>query len=241
MNKMLAELISLSDVNKEIDSYDPMIEEVRKDLEAQLSTQAQIQNTISLLEEEITDCDLKKRKNEIHLQELGDKLAELSTKGKEVKNEREVKALQLEEEIAKEQIDFANEEIERFDKVKAYKTTEIEEQNANVAVIAADIEEKAKVAEVAVAEIAIQRETSYKSKEELVSSMNPKILGFYEKIRKWAKNTALVPVKKQACYGCFMTINDQTYTDIIRGEEIVTCPHCGRILYIEPQENTEEA
>ncbi|MEE6591681.1 hypothetical protein VWN77_10245, partial [Campylobacter coli] len=42
---------------------------------------------------------------------------------------------------------------------------------------------------------------------------------FYEKIRKCAKNTAVVPVKKQACYGCFMKIYYNTYLSVIKGEE----------------------
>jgi uncharacterized protein len=68
--------------------------------------------------------------------------------------------------------------------------------------------------------------------------MNQKGLSFYQKIRRWAKNTTAVPVRKQACYGCFLAINDKTYSDVIKGEEITTCPHCGRILYIEPEEAT---
>lgn len=30
-----------------------------------------------------------------------------------------------------------------------------------------------------------------------------------------------------------MKLNDKTYAEVIKAEEIVTCPHCGRILYIE--------
>ncbi|WP_373408154.1 zinc ribbon domain-containing protein [Campylobacter hyointestinalis] len=71
----------------------------------------------------------------------------------------------------------------------------------------------------------------YEQKDKLLLEMNQKVLTFYEKIRKWAKNTAVVPVKKQACYGCFMKINDKTYANVIKSEDIVTCPHCGRILY----------
>jgi predicted nucleic acid-binding Zn-ribbon protein len=33
-----------------------------------------------------------------------------------------------------------------------------------------------------------------------------------------------------------MKINDKTYADAIKGEEIITCPHCGRVLYIENEE-----
>ena len=73
-------------------------------------------------------------------------------------------------------------------------------------------------------------------KEKLVKDMDQKIISFYEKIRKWAGNSAVVKVKKQACYGCFMHINDKTYANVIRKDEIITCPHCGRILYKDNEE-----
>jgi predicted nucleic acid-binding Zn-ribbon protein len=36
-----------------------------------------------------------------------------------------------------------------------------------------------------------------------------------------------------------MKLNDKTYSEVIKGDEIVNCPHCGRILYIERE--TEKA
>ena len=66
-----------------------------------------------------------------------------------------------------------------------------------------------------------------------------KILTFYEKIKRWAKDSAVVPVKKQACYGCHMKINDKTYAEVIKAEEIINCPHCGRILYKDNEELVE--
>jgi len=63
--------------------------------------------------------------------------------------------------------------------------------------------------------------------------MNQKGLTFYQKIRRWAKNTTVVAVEDQACMGCNMHLNDKTYADIIKAEEITTCPHCGRILYVD--------
>ena len=73
----------------------------------------------------------------------------------------------------------------------------------------------------------------FTEREKTIREIDQKILAFYEKIRVWAGNSAVVPVKKQACYGCHMRLNDKTYADVIKGEEITTCPHCGRILYIE--------
>jgi predicted nucleic acid-binding Zn-ribbon protein len=33
-----------------------------------------------------------------------------------------------------------------------------------------------------------------------------------------------------------MKINDNTFTDVLKSEEIVNCPSCGRILYYVPEE-----
>ena len=48
---------------------------------------------------------------------MSDKFEEIASKHKIAKNEKEIKALQVEEEIAKEQITFANEEIARHEKI----------------------------------------------------------------------------------------------------------------------------
>jgi predicted nucleic acid-binding Zn-ribbon protein len=81
-----------------------------------------------------------------------------------------------------------------------------------------------------------QKESIYKNRDELMKEMDSNIYKFYEKIKKWAGNSAVSPVRKQACMGCYMKINDKTYADVIKGDEIITCPHCGRVLFIETEE-----
>ena len=87
------------------------------------------------------------------------------------------------------------------------------------------------------ANIEVARRDVFAKKEKLVGEMNQKGLAFYQKIRRWAKNTTAVELKEQACMGCFMHVNDKVYADVIKGEEIVTCPHCGRILYMAQGED----
>ena len=236
MNKHLQQLVDLSKIDKEIDSFEPKIEEANHKYETVLATKENIEKQISTLEEEIQAEQLKKQKNELHLAELTDKLSENAKKSAEIKTEREMKSLQLEEEIAKEQVNFANEEIARLEKVIDIKEGLIAGQKSTIA----EAEEKtvAIKAEVdAVLEgINAERQKVFVKKDKLISAMNQKGLSFYQKIRRWAKNTTAVPVKMQACYGCFLTINDKTYADVIKGEEITTCPHCGRILYIDNDE-----
>jgi predicted nucleic acid-binding Zn-ribbon protein len=236
MNKHLQQLVDLSKIDKEIDSFEPKIEEANHKYEAVLATKESIEKQISTLEEEIKAEQLKKQKNELHLAELTTKLSENAKKSAEIKTEREMKSLQLEEEIAKEQVNFANEEIARLEKVIETKQELIEAQASAIK----EAEEKTlKIKEevdAVLEEINAERQKVFVKKDKLISAMNQKGLSFYQKIRRWAKNTTAVPVKNQACYGCFLTINDKTYSDVIKGEEITTCPHCGRILYIDNDE-----
>ncbi|MCD6259109.1 MAG: hypothetical protein J7J31_05845 [Helicobacteraceae bacterium] len=233
MNQHLKQLIDLSHVDKEIDAFEPQIEEANYKYEAALAKKQSIDTDIENLTNEIQAEELKKQKNELHLAELSQKLEENSRKSSEVKTEREMKSLQLEEEIAKEQVSFANEEIERLDRVIDSKKEQVEaakeslkELDANLESVKADVDEKLKVINEA-------RQEVFKKKEKLLSSVNQKGLTFYQKVRRWAKNTTVVTVEEQACMGCHMLINDKIYADVIKGEEITTCPHCGRILYME--------
>jgi len=233
MNLHLKQLIDLSQVDKEIDAFEPQIEEANYKLEAAQAKKQSIDSDIENLTKEIKDEEVKKKKNELHLQELSQKLEDNSRKSAEVKTEREMKSLQLEEEIAKEQVTFANEEIERLERVIASKTEQVEaakksleELESSLATIKAEVEGKLEV-------INKSRQEVFIKKEKLISEMNQKGLAFYQKIRRWAKNTTVVPVVDQACMGCHMLINDKIYADVIKGEEITTCPHCGRILYME--------
>ncbi len=236
MNEHLKQLIDLSKVDKEIDAFEPRIEEINYQYEAALAIKNNIDKEVGELKEEIQFNQLKKNKNELHLGELSNKLDENHKKSSSIKTEREMKSLQLEEEIAKEQINFANDEIARLDKlisVKQSKTNELlilaQESEEKLQDIKKDVDKKIEI-------INKERQNVFDKKEKLVTNMNQKGLIFYQKIRRWAKNTTAVEVRNQACMGCYMLINDKVYADVIKGDEITLCPHCGRIVYM-PEEN----
>lgn len=236
MNKHLKQLIDLAQVDKEIDAFEPQIEEANYKYEAALAKTKSIESDIENLTNEIKDEELKKSKNELHLAELSAKLEDNAKKSAEVKTEREMKSLQLEEEIAKEQITFANEEIERLEKIISLKKEQIEASKATLEEVNASLESVQAEVNQKLEQINADRQEVFKKKEQLLSEVNQKGLAFYQKIRRWAKNTTVVPVEDQACMGCHMVIGDKVYSDVIRADEITTCPHCGRILYVKASE-----
>ena len=80
MNKYLKQLVELSKIDKEIDSFGPRIEEVKKTLNQEIQKKNELEVKSESLKSEITECELKIRKNELHLAELTDKMNELSKK-----------------------------------------------------------------------------------------------------------------------------------------------------------------
>ena len=236
MNKHLQQLIDLSSIDKEIDAFEPQIEEANYNYEAALAKTKSIESDIENLTQEIKDEEVKKAKNELHLAELSQKLEENAKKSSEVKTEREMKSLQLEEEIAKEQVTFANEEIQRLEKIIEAKKEQIEAAKATLAELNANLENVKADVDAKLEKINAERQEVFKKKEKLLAEINQKGLAFYQKIRRWAKNTTVVPVEDQACMGCHMVIGDKVYADVIKGEDITNCPHCGRILYMKANE-----
>lgn len=235
MNIYLKQLVQLNDYDKQISSFEPMILQEKQKLETFMQTANELQAQIDEAYKIIDDAKSKRMKNDIHLAELRDKLEDIAKKNSSITSEKELKALQLEEEIAKEQISFANEEIARLDAIVEAKEAELAEAKEKLAAEQDEINEMQTLINNNIEEFNKQRAEISEARAELVPKIDNKISIFYEKIKRWAKDTAVVPVRKQACYGCFMKINDKTYSEVIRSEEIVTCPHCGRILYKEEE------
>ena len=235
MNKYLQQLVELSDLDKQIDGFIPRIQDIEKaykNIEEECETRTV---NIERLDEEVNDLKSQKSGTNAHIAEFSAKIKDVAKKSSSAKSEKEIKALSLEEDIAKEQLEAANEEIARLEKLIDSKNSQKDELGAKKAELEENLKNIKSKTSSELENIGKEREEVYAKKDKLIATMNQKILAFYEKIRKWAHNTAVVPVKKQACYGCFMQINDKTFSAVIKGEDIVTCPHCGRILYKQEQ------
>jgi len=235
LNRHLEELIELSKLDKAIDDFTPIIEAAQKKLARRTQKRDEIAERIDLLKESIDDANSKIASFEEQIKALNEQLALGVAKEREVKTEKEMKALQMEAELAKEKLKFANEEIDRLNDILEKKESELEELNKELEKANEELEKVSAEVSTKMASIEEEKAKLFATREKKTMAIDQKILSFYEKIRLWAKNTAVVPVRKQACYGCYMKLNDSAYAEVIKSEDICTCHHCGRILYLEPQ------
>ena len=75
-------------------------------------------------------------------------------------------------------------------------------------------------------------------REQLSPQLDPVALSTYQKVMERYPSNAVVPLNKDACTGCFMALGPQVKVQILRGDSLVKCRSCGRIVYIE--ESKEE-
>lgn len=69
----------------------------------------------------------------------------------------------------------------------------------------------------------------------LSAQVDPNTLSRYNSIATRYPSDSLVPLKANACTGCSVSLGPQVYQKVARGNSLVQCGNCGRILYIEPE------
>lgn len=50
---------------------------------------------------------------------------------------------------------------------------------------------------------------------------------------------AVAEARNRSCTACFMSLRPQVMSEIRRGEEVITCDNCGRILYYVPSDSLQ--
>lgn len=68
---------------------------------------------------------------------------------------------------------------------------------------------------------------------ERLKSIPPGIAKRYEKLRESRRGIAIAQARNGGCMGCNMQLPPQLYNSLHRGEELISCPHCQRILVLK--------
>jgi predicted nucleic acid-binding Zn-ribbon protein len=66
------------------------------------------------------------------------------------------------------------------------------------------------------------------------------LLKRYDFLRQHKGGFAISPVIKGVCQTCHMGIPPQSFNELIRGDDLMACPHCMRIIYWGENENFQK-
>jgi predicted nucleic acid-binding Zn-ribbon protein len=149
----------------------------------------------------------------------------------QTKKNEEYRALGHEMEMAKEAITkLEDQQIELMEQMEA--------AQKEVVTATKDADEARKLSDGQLKELA-QREENLKkelaemeaSRAELTSGLEESTLNRYLRLFKQKGDNVVVGIQHGVCGGCHMKFPMQIMVACQKGQELVTCPNCGRILY----------
>ncbi|MDR1345042.1 MAG: C4-type zinc ribbon domain-containing protein [Tannerellaceae bacterium] len=152
-----------------------------------------------------------------------------------VRNNREFDNLSKEIEFQGLEIEFCEKKIRELGESVGSKKTEITTLASAMDGRKADLIQKRGELEEIVAETKQEEEKLREKAKKLESSVEPRLLTAFKRIRKGARNgLAIVYIQRDACGGCFNKIPPQKQMDIKLRKKIIVCEYCGRIM-IDPE------
>jgi hypothetical protein len=80
----------------------------------------------------------------------------------------------------------------------------------------------------------------HKERAEIVKQVSPATVQRYERARKARRGIGVAEAVDGRCTVCNMLMRLQYYQDLKRGDQILTCESCQRILYYNPPVSAEE-
>jgi predicted nucleic acid-binding Zn-ribbon protein len=146
------------------------------------------------------------------------------------------------------EIEYCEKEIRRFEDRILELMSESEPLEKNVK--AAEIALKAEKAQVEAEKNRARERTAVDQKAaaelegeraSIVKDVKPAVYLNYERVRKGRRGVAVVEVIDGRCTACHIVLRLQYYQDVKRGESILSCESCQRLLYYNPPQAFDDA
>ena len=169
------------------------------------------------------------------------RLSKFREQAMSVKTNQEYHAIQKE-------IEFAQTEMKAAEDAVLEKMLEGDDLTAGVKRAEADLaaeqkkvdaDKKAIAAEAAELTAALGKLASERA--DVVRALTPQALAVFELVAKRRNGVAIAEARDGICTICHVRMRPQVYNDVRRGENLIQCESCLRILYFLPQNATTQA
>ncbi|HLN56422.1 MAG TPA: C4-type zinc ribbon domain-containing protein [Bacteroidales bacterium] len=231
VEERLRALFSLQLVDSEIDKIKTLRGELPLEVQDLEDEIAGLETRLGNLKEEVVNLEKAVSKKNIEITEAEALIKKYEDQQKNVRNNREFDSLSKEIEYQRLEIELFNKKIKEFLAQIEEKKVVIGESEATLADRKSDLDNKKSELDEIISDTQKEEEGLYKKSEKIESLIEERLLQAYKRIRSNARNgLAVVPVKRDACGGCFNQIPPQRQLDIRSRKKIIVCEYCGRIL-----------
>jgi uncharacterized protein len=213
---------SMSELPREIEEIDSTVQARKRSLE--------------IADEELAELTVRKDPLEIELKENQSILDAADSRIKKIKTNKEFLALQREIDIAKkrksdleDQILQLMEKIESRTKERERISTTFEKDRDALDERKVALLKKQKEFQAIIDKLKGQLDV-------LRVKVDRPLLSRYDRIKEKRNGLVVVECVNGVCMGCHIHIQPQLFNELVRGDKMISCPACQRILYINTQD-----
>jgi predicted nucleic acid-binding Zn-ribbon protein len=235
VEQKLANLYKLQTALSEIDKIKTLRGELPLEVQDLEDEVAGLQTRIQNFMLDIKEIDTTIGQQRIKITDSNTLINKYSTQLDNVRNNREFDNLSKEIEFQGLEVELAEKRIREFTAESKMINEEIVKSKKMLEERQIDLRSKKEELNGIISETKIQEEQLREKAKQLETTIEPRLLAAFKRIRKSARNgLAVVYIQRDACGGCFNKIPPQRQLDIKLRKKIIVCEHCGRIM-IDPQ------
>ena len=229
----IATLVQLQEAETEIVRLRGVLEKVEKDKIKLASRLKQFETAVKENREDLERIEKSCRDNEMEIKIVDDRIIKSNETLRNVTTNKEYQVLLREVDDNKKRKDALESELLDFMDEREKCQSILDESEKEFAQIDEQVKaEQAQVEQQSTEDRALLEE--YESRqEEIGRTLDPALLDRFRRISKMNNGSAVSRASDQVCMGCFMNVPPQLYIEVQRGERLISCPQCSRILYYE--------
>ncbi len=235
MRKNLKLLDELQAIDLKIDGFKEEKEALLQEIAGLDAKIAEAQSTIAEKKGDLALAVEEKEKLEEGIAAEQDNIKRSEAHQKEIKTQKEYQAVSKEIAAAKklstELEDQLLQKIGQTEELNAAiagieETLAVLEQNINVQ--KSDVQEK-------ISQLEKEIDQDIVAREGIVKGLPATMMRRYGLLREQRRGVAVVEARGGSCLGCNMQLPPQLYNSLFRGDELILCPHCQRMLVLRQE------
>lgn len=235
MRKNLETLYELQEIDLKLDGISGVRDSLLAEIDVLDQKLAEARQELLAKDEGLAALDAEREGLETTLVTEGENIIRSDARLKEIKTQKEYLAVSKEITSARKMKTELEEQllqkISRMDELKG----EIEERRANLAALEENIGIQKQEVQGKVDKLESDIALDVSTRDQKMGTLPPAVVKRYGKLREMRRGIAVVEARDGSCLGCNINLPPQLYNTLFRGDDLITCPHCQRMVVYRPQ------
>ncbi len=236
MRQNLKKLDELQEIDLKIDSFkgekDTFLDEIAV-LEGKV---AEAQSVIAVKQAELSAIEEEKQQLEETLAAETENIARSEARLKEIKTQKEYQAVSKEISTAKKlKAELEEQVLQKISQLEELKG-DIAGKEEDLVSLERNVAEQKSEVQTRIDRLEADIATDITARESVVRGLPASVIKRYNLLREQRRGVAVVEARDGYCLGCNMNLPPQVYNSLFRGDDLITCPHCQRMLVLRQDE-----